>query len=272
MSLRNILQDLESYLNYKIDEGVQTVELSPDVMKALGKDTEAPPLEKVPAGAERSVVPIHQSVLVPDLPTRASASKIGVEGISAERELKTIVKAIASCTKCSLHETRTRTVPGQGSINPEIMFVGEAPGYDEDRQGLAFVGAAGQLLTKMIQAMGYTREEVFIGNILKCRPPGNRIPTPDEMATCLPYLKKQIAILKPKVIIALGATAVRGLLDVSTGITKLRGTWLSFEGIDLMPTYHPAHLLRNPSAKKDVWEDLQAVLKHLGRKPPSQQR
>jgi len=270
--LQNILQDLESYLNYKIDEGVQTVELSPDVMKALGKDTEAPLLEKVPAGTERSVVPIHQSVLGPDLPTRASTSKTGVEGISAERELKQIAKAIVSCTKCFLYETRTKTVPGQGSSNPEIMFVGEAPGYDEDQQGLAFVGAAGQLLTKMIQAMGYTREEVFIGNILKCRPPSNRTPMPDEMATCLPYLKAQITILKPKVIIALGATAVRGLLDVSTGITRLRGTWLSFEGIDLMPTYHPAYLLRNPSAKKDVWKDLQAVLKHLGRKPPMRKR
>lgn len=150
------------------------------------------------------------------------------------------------------------------------MFIGEAPGADEDRQGLAFVGAAGQLLTKMIEAMGYTREQVFIGNILKCRPPDNRTPVPEEMATCLPYLKAQIALLKPKVIIALGATAVRGLTAISTGITKLRGTWLSFEGIDLMPTYHPAYLLyqRNLTAKKQVWEDLKAVLKHLGRKPP----
>ncbi|MBN2302252.1 MAG: uracil-DNA glycosylase [Lentisphaerae bacterium] len=183
--------------------------------------------------------------------------------------LEAIAKEIASCKNCGLWETRTKVVPGQGSTNPEIMFVGEAPGADEDRQGVAFIGRAGQLLTKMIEAMGYKREEVFIGNILKCRPPGNRTPLPDEMATCLPYLKRQIACLKPKVIIAMGATAVKGLLNVSMGITKLRGTWLRFEDIDLMPTYHPAYLLRNPSAKKDVWEDLKEVLRHLGRDIPA---
>ena len=130
------------------------------------------------------------------------------------------------------------------------------------------MGRAGRLLTKMISAMGYTREEVFIGNILKCRPPNNRTPLPDEMATCLPYLRRQIAALQPKVIVALGSTAVKGLFDTSQGITKLRGTWLTFEGIDVMPTYHPAYLLRNPSAKRDTWEDLKSVLTHLGRPIP----
>ena len=151
------------------------------------------------------------------------------------------------------------------------MFVGEAPGEDEDLQGLAFVGRAGQLLTKMIQAMGYTREEVFIGNILKCRPPENRLPLPDEMETCLPYLRAQIAVLKPKVIVTLGATALRGLLKIDTsvtGITRLRGKWLSYEGVDLMPTLHPSYLLRTPSAKKDVWDDLKQVLHRIGRTPP----
>jgi uracil-DNA glycosylase family 4 len=120
----------------------------------------------------------------------------------------------------------------------------------------------------MIQAMGLEREDVFIGNILKCRPPNNRAPMPDEMAACMPYLKAQIAQLKPKVIVALGATATKGLLDTTVGISKLRGKWMSFEGIDTMPTYHPAYLLRNPAAKKEVWDDLQAALKHIGRKPP----
>jgi DNA polymerase len=174
---------------------------------------------------------------------------------------------IAGCRKCSLHQTRTRTVPGQGNPAPEILFVGEAPGADEDEQGLAFVGRAGQLLTKMIQAMGFERDEVFIANILKCRPPDNRAPLPEEMETCLPYLKEQIRLLKPKVIVALGATAVRGLVGLE-GISKLRGNWLQFEGIDLMPTYHPAYLLRNPPAKKDVWLDLQEALRRLGRTPP----
>jgi DNA polymerase len=178
-----------------------------------------------------------------------------------------IAGAVKACTKCSLHKTRTQTVPGQGNPRPEIMFVGEAPGADEDEQGLAFVGRAGQLLTKMIEAMGLKREEVFIGNILKCRPPDNRPPLPDEMETCLPYLKEQIRILQPKVIVALGATAVRGLIGLD-GITKLRGKWLAFEGIHLMPTYHPAYLLRDPTRKKDTWVDLQEVLRFLGRIPP----
>jgi DNA polymerase len=185
-----------------------------------------------------------------------------------DKAMESIVSRVSGCTSCVLHESRTKTVPGQGSFNPEIMFVGEAPGADEDRQGKAFVGRAGQLLTKMIEAMGYTRDDVFIGNILKCRPPGNRKPLPGEMDTCLPYLREQIGILEPDVIIALGTTAVKGLFDVDTGITRMRGKWLTFEGIDVMPTYHPAYLLRNPAAKREAWEDLKAVLRHLGREIP----
>ena len=182
--------------------------------------------------------------------------------------LDDIACKIAACTKCPLHKSRTNVVAGQGCANPEIMFVGEAPGRDEDLQGLPFVGKAGELLTRMIIAMGFTRDEVFIGNILKCRPPGNRVPLPDEMAMCMPYLKAQVALLKPKVIIALGGTAAKALLDTDVGITKTRGSWRVFEGIDTMPTFHPAYLLRNPSAKKEVWIDLQEVLKRIGRKPP----
>ncbi len=174
----------------------------------------------------------------------------------------------ASCALCPLHKTRTNTVPGQGHPHPEIMFIGEGPGQDEDLKGLAFVGRAGQLLTKIIEAMGFTRDEVFIGNIVKCRPPNNRVPLPDEMQACLPYLHEQIALLKPKVIVALGGTAVKGLFQTQTGITKLRGQWMSYQGIDCMPTYHPAYLLRNPPEKKWVWEDMKDVLAHLGRKPP----
>jgi len=182
--------------------------------------------------------------------------------------LSRIAAEIAGCTKCALHKTRIQTVPGQGNAKqPEIMFIGEAPGADEDEQGLAFVGRAGQLVTKMIAAMGFQREEVFIANILKCRPPDNRTPTPEEMAICIPFLKRQIAEIQPKVIVALGATAVLGLLNL-TGISQLRGKWLKFEGIDLMPTYHPSYLLRNPVMKKEAWQDLQAVLKRLGRTPP----
>ncbi len=189
--------------------------------------------------------------------------------VRSNSSLKSLVTDIAACAKCGLHKTRTKTVPGQGNPRPEIMFVGEAPGADEDAQGLAFVGAAGQLLTKMIEAMGLSREDVFIANILKCRPPENRPPTPEETQICMPYLKEQIRLLKPKVIVALGATAVKGLLADEIGITKLRGQWRTFEGIDVMPTFHPAYLLRNPTTKKEAWEDLKSVLRHIGRTPPA---
>ncbi len=195
-----------------------------------------------------------------------AAPRLPVE--SSIRTLSDIAIEILACSKCGLHKQRRRPVPGQGCPNPDILFVGEGPGHEEDEQGLAFVGAAGQLLTKMITAMGYTREEVFIANVVKCRPPNNRPPFPDEIEACLPYLKEQITLLRPKVIVALGATAVKGLLQTTQGITKLRGQWFAFEGIPLMATYHPAYLLRNPAAKKEVWQDLQEVLKRLGRKPP----
>lgn len=188
----------------------------------------------------------------------------------AGRALTAIAKRVAGCKLCSLCETRTNTVPGQGHAQPELMFIGEGPGADEDEQGLAFVGRAGQLLTKIIEAMGLTRDEVFIGNIVKCRPPGNRVPTPEEMEKCIPYLKEQIALLKPRVIVCLGATATKGLFGEDIpGITKIRGQWRSYEGIDVMPTYHPAFLLRNPPAKKEVWDDMKEVLRFLGRSVPA---
>jgi len=243
--LLDIVTDVRRYLELLRDEGARSVEVSPDTLDALGRV----PLPAPPTGP--AAVP-------PSGPATTDPVRL-LEEIAAETR---------ACTLCSLHETRTHAVPGQGSTSPDILFVGEAPGYDEDQQGVAFVGRAGHLLTRMIAAMGYTREEVFIGNILKCRPPNNRTPLPDEMATCIPYLKRQIAVLKPKVIVAMGATAVKGLLQTSQGITRLRGTWLSFEGIDLMPTFHPAYLLRTPSAKRDTWADLKAVLKRLGRPVP----
>ena len=176
------------------------------------------------------------------------------------------------CMKCAnLAATRTNVVFGVGSIDADLMFVGEAPGADEDAAGEPFVGAAGQLLTKMIGAMGLTREQVYIANILKCRPDmprgssGNRKPTPEEMQTCIPYLHAQIDLIQPKVLVGLGGTAMEGLLGKS-GITKLRGQWHTYRGIPLMPTYHPAYLLRNQSnaEKRRVWEDLLAVMEKLG--------
>ncbi|MDD4872201.1 MAG: uracil-DNA glycosylase [Kiritimatiellae bacterium] len=261
-SLKHTLDDLSQYLEYMRDEGQREIEVSSEVLKSISS---------IPAKVITRPL-ISQSKLPASEKTDLTPPVKAMSTSPVDPELKKIAVSITACRKCSLHETRTKTVPGQGAVNPDIMFIGEAPGADEDLQGLAFVGRAGQLLTKMIEAMGYRREEVFIGNILKCRPPNNRQPMPDEMEMCLPYLKAQIAIIKPRVIIALGATAVKGLLNLSTGITRLRGNWLSFEGIDLMPTYHPAYLLRNPPAKKEVWEDLQTVLKHIGRTPPPRKR
>jgi len=181
------------------------------------------------------------------------------------------VKALA-CTRCpNLASSRTTVVCGVGTVQARLMFVGEAPGADEDEQGEPFVGKAGELLTRMIGAMGLSRADVYIANILKCRPDtpgqtsGNRKPTTDEMATCIPWLHQQIDIIQPSAIVALGATAVEGLLGKTLGISKLSGNWQQYRGIHLMPTYHPAYLLRNqaPSEKRKVWEDLMAVMEHL---------
>lgn len=180
---------------------------------------------------------------------------------------------VKGCRKCQLCETRTQTVFGQGNPDARLVFVGEAPGHEEDRQGLAFVGRAGQLLTRMIAAMGLTREEVFICNVLKCRPPENRDPAADEILACSPYLRRQLSVIQPEVIVALGSPAAKTLLNTAQSIGKLRGQFhdyflsgLTGEGpsIPLMPTYHPAYLLRNPEEKRKTWEDLQMVMAFLG--------
>ncbi len=184
--------------------------------------------------------------------------------------LGAIAARIATCQACGLCKTRTNTVPGEGRPSAELLFVGEGPGADEDAQGRPFVGRAGELLTRMIEAMGFARSEVFIANIVKCRPPDNRLPEPAEVAACLPFLHEQIATLKPKVICTLGNTPLRALLnDDKLGITRMRGTRQNYRGIPLIPTFHPAYLLRNPPAKKPCWEDLQVVLSVLGRTPPA---
>jgi len=187
----------------------------------------------------------------------------------AMKELRT--RALA-CVKCPhLASSRKNVVFGVGDINASLMFVGEAPGADEDQQGEPFVGAAGQLLTRIILTMNLTRDKVYIANILKCRPDtpdqahGNRKPTPEEMQTCIPYLHSQIDLIQPKVLVGLGATAVEGLLGKTEGITRLRGHWRSYRGIPLMPTFHPSYLLRNQalSEKRKVWEDMLQVLEKL---------
>ena len=182
------------------------------------------------------------------------------EALSKEEALGQLRKECEQCMRCQLARTRTNLVFGVGSPDADLMFVGEAPGEDEDRQGEPFVGKAGQLLTKMIEAIGMKRSDVYICNILKSRPPGNRPPLPDEIAACLPYLKRQIRIIKPKIICALGATAAKTLLNTDRSIGQLRGKFFDYEGgITLLPTFHPSYLLRDPSQKAKAWDDLKMV-------------
>jgi len=172
---------------------------------------------------------------------------------------------IGDCTRCKLCQGRNRIVFGTGDPGARLMFIGEGPGADEDRQGLPFVGRAGQLLNQIIKAMGFSREEVYIANVVKCRPPDNRAPQPDETAACTPFLFRQIEIIRPEVIVTLGSPATFALVPGSAGITKIRGTFREFRGIPVMPTFHPAYLLRNPAAKKEVWQDMQQVMARLAR-------
>jgi uracil-DNA glycosylase len=183
--------------------------------------------------------------------------------------LKAIRADIGDCTRCRLHKGRTNLVFGIGNPNAELMFVGEGPGADEDAQGEPFVGRAGQLLNNMISAMGLKREDVYIANVVKCRPPGNRTPEKDECDICSPFLLRQIEVIKPRVIVALGAVAAKNLLAVNDSMANLRGRWYDFRGSRLAVTYHPAYLLRDPRQKKEAWKDLQMVMKYLGLTPPT---
>jgi DNA polymerase len=194
----------------------------------------------------------------------ASSSKVSTPAVAAPAsseaaELTALAGVVAGCTRCRLAEGRTKVVFGSGNPRAELMFVGEGPGADEDRQGLPFVGAAGELLTRIIQAIEMTREEVYIANVVKCRPPGNREPQPDEVAACRGYLEQQIALVRPRAIVALGRTAAQTLLGNDAPIGRIRGQWFRVQGIPIMVTYHPAALLRNPALKRPTWEDMQQV-------------
>ena len=269
------LEDLKS-------RGVRHFAVSSETFRAL-----AQPVQTISAAAQQPAQ-ISQPMTAPKISTPGPSPKpaelllaLPDEAPALDPRPSTLDKVAAfaalreralACVKCPhLASSRKSVVFGVGSIDAQLMFVGEAPGADEDEQGEPFVGKAGQVLTKIIQATGLKRADVYIANILKCRPDtpgqsaGNRKPTSDEMATCIPYLHEQIDLIRPKVIVALGATAVDGLLGKTLGITKLRGTWKTYRGTPLMPTYHPAYLLRNQamSEKRKVWEDMLAVMKKL---------
>jgi len=211
-----------------------------------------------------STVPPAASSGKPVQPISSGPSLFDAASASAAETLTQIRDDLGECTRCKLHSTRHKIVFGDGSQKARLVFVGEGPGADEDAQGLPFVGRAGKLLTQMIEAMGLKRGDVYICNVVKCRPPGNRQPEPDEVASCSPFLFRQLDSIKPKVIVCLGATAFQTLLGTSRSISHYRGQWLDYRGYRMLPTYHPAYLLRNPAAKADVWKDLQKVMAELG--------
>lgn len=216
--------------------------------------------------------PVKPAIAAPTVPRRldvlpvvAGASLFeAMNKIDGDSLLKIQADLGADCTRCKLHRGRTKLVFGDGNPKAELVFVGEGPGRDEDQQGLPFVGRAGKLLTQMIDAMGLQRKDVYICNVVKCRPPENRAPEKDEVETCSPFLLRQLDAIAPKVIVCLGSIAAQTLLETNRGISHFRGEWMEFRGTKLMATYHPAYLLRNPSAKGEVWKDLQKVMAVLG--------
>jgi uracil-DNA glycosylase family 4 len=253
--------------------GVRHVAVSGETLRKLSQSPTPSPVAQV---SKPAVSPISKSASGPNAdemqagkPAIQHTEKSALEKATAFAALR---ERVLACVKCAhLASSRKNVVFGVGSIDAQLMFVGEAPGADEDAQGEPFIGRAGELLTKIIQAMGLQRSDVYIANILKCRPDtpgqssGNRKPTLDEMATCIPYLHEQIDLIQPRVIVGLGATAIEGLLGKTIGIMKLRGNWQTYRGTPLMPTFHPAYLLRNQamSEKRKVWEDMLAVMEKL---------
>jgi DNA polymerase len=279
------LQDLKA-------QGVRFVPVSPEGLSALNAAPRAiartaPVAQPAPVAAEVTRRSAPAAAIAPEISSPSPVLRVQENTISTPvtpakaAAFAELQKRVMACVKCAhLASSRTNVVFGVGSIDAQLLFVGEAPGADEDRQGEPFVGKAGQLLTKIIQTMGLQRGDVYIANILKCRPDtpgedsGNRKPTPEEMQTCIPYLHEQIDLIRPKVLIALGATAVEGLLGKTVGITKLRGNWQTYRGIPLMPTYHPAYLLRNQalSEKRRVWEDMLQVMEKISMPISEKQR
>ena len=291
--LASVAASLRAYLEWQQDTGAMGIPRKPRSAAAAAATTAAPAVNAAPARAAapavapearpaRAPVELEPAFLAPvssapapaPAPARAPAPAPAPAPARAPsgpaRPLPVVAAEASTCTKCGLSETRTNVVFARGNPEAKLVFIGEAPGADEDAQGLPFVGRAGQLLDKMIAAMGLDpAKDVYVCNIVKCRPPGNRTPTPVEIETCIPYLHEQLAAIDPKVIVAMGNTAVGSLLNTKIGITKVRGQWKLYRGkVPVMPTYHPSYLIR-PSAqqveaKKQAWEDLQAVMKELG--------
>jgi len=245
-AVAGLLRDLRAHLSWQRDaSGVQLMGMQPS--------------PALPA----AVVALPPAAAAEVLPAPGAAKPAG------RRTLDEVRRELGDCRRCKLCAGRKQIVFGSGNPKARLVFVGEGPGAEEDAQGLPFVGAAGQLLTKMIVAMGLSRDDVYICNVVKCRPPGNRNPEPDEIAACEPFLRAQLESIGPEVVVALGKFAAQTLLREGTPITRLRGQWRTYQGMKLMPTFHPAYLLRNPAEKKPCWEDLKAVMAVLAKAAPS---
>jgi len=266
--LRFLTRALRAHLEWQADTGATGLERSNHETGVLSPVL-VPSARDASAAAPPVVTP-REKVEVPASVALSAASESS-SVVRDPRRLEVLAELARACTRCGLCKQRKQAVFARGTGSSGVCFVGEGPGADEDAQGLPFVGKAGQLLDRMIEAMGFSRDEVYVCNIVKCRPPDNRKPEPDEMAACLPFLREQLELIAPRVIVALGATAVEGLLgSTDGGITRMRGKWKSYRGqIDVMPTFHPAYLLRTPAAKREVWEDLQEVLRRIGRSVPA---
>lgn len=277
--LSELLKQTQEYVRYFGELGAETIGAEPATLKASARlsiasaKVEEP--GKIATVSPATPRPAAASALVARMaPARISApppdslfGELTAPGPSLPPSMETledIWRDIGSdCTRCALCSGRTQVVNTHGNSKARLMFVGEAPGADEDAQGKPFVGRAGQLLTKMIEAMGLKREEVIIGNVNRCRPPGNRQPTLEEAAICRPFLFREIAAVRPEVIVVMGNTALRNLLEVKAGISSVRGHFRDYQGIKVMPTFHPAYLLRDPSKKRETWEDLKKVMEYL---------
>ncbi|HET7287425.1 MAG TPA: uracil-DNA glycosylase [Pyrinomonadaceae bacterium] len=253
--IRNLVAETKKQLEHLRVLGVEGIQISTAAAPAIPiQPPRVEPLPKAPAPTNPSEPRTSLFGDIAPAPVKLTKSNETFEQIHAE---------IGDCTRCPLHLERTHVVHTEGNRKARLMFVGEAPGADEDAKARPFVGRAGQLLTKIIEAIGMKREEVLIGNVNRCRPPGNRAPMPDEASTCKPYLLREIAVAQPEVIVVLGNTAMKNLLDTREGITKLRGIFQDYKGIKVMPTFHPAYLLRDPSKKRETWEDLKKVRAYL---------
>lgn len=270
-----LLKDTEEQLSYLKELGVDRIETATESSRqaedsfANGSASavkSAPTQDMIPKAAARarSKTP---SAAAPTATLFGDVSAAPVRIQKSSESFEDIWSNVGDCTRCPLHQDRTNIVHTQGNRQARLMFVGEAPGADEDAQARPFVGRAGQLLTKIIEAIGLKREEVLIGNVNRCRPPGNRPPTPEEASMCKPFLLREIAAAQPEVIVVMGNTAMRNLLDIKQGITKVRGEFQDYQGVKVMPTFHPAYLLRDPSKKKETWEDLKKVRDYLDTHP-----